>query len=419
MTEEKQGWVMQEPQKEPKRRYRLPPCPSYDVDGMEQWLCDMAQEGWLLEKSGFFAGVASFVQSAPCHARYRLEAAAKSTSIWAEDGGDPPPEAIALNEEFSWEYVEKYGSFYIYRTLQPGARELNTDPAVQAIAVAAAQKRQVSSLISFFFWLVLYAALCFVRGGVLLMMVTAGSVYFLFTAAIVLWSFCGSFAEVVAMERLKKRLREGRPAPPVRRRPAVYFAKKAVLLVLCIVWVFVSLHRWGVSIADEDKIPIEEYGQHPPFATLTDFAGEGAHDYQPLAMGLSFNFISVWSDPLAPENITWAEHGSVKRADGSVLDGGLYVYYHKAVSPWVAGRLARAYLRHAKAQKGYEAAALPELGADFAAAWYSNLHWANIVIQKGDTVCQVMLYETGSGRHMTLEEWAGAFAQSLTDAEKR
>ncbi len=418
MTEEQQGWTMQEPNREPKRRYRLPPCPSYDVDGMEQWLCEMAQGGWLLEKDGFFADVASFVQSAPCHARYRLEAATKSTSMWTEDGGDPPPEAVALSEEYEWEYVGKRGCFYIYRTLKPGTRELNTDPTVQALAVAAAQKRQVSSLVSSLFLPIFYLVLCLSRGGLLLTMITASTFYFLFMAGLVLLAFGTSLAEVVAMGRLKRRLREGLPAPPTRRRPALYFAQKALVLVLLVVWACVSLRLWVVSVTDEDHMPLEQYGQHPPFATLTDLAGEGAHGYRQTMTGARFNYISVHSDPLAPENIQWAEHASVKRADGSTLDGGLYVYYHRAASPWIAGRLARAYLRSAQSKKSYEAIELPELDADFAAAYYDDLHWPNIVIQKGDVACRVQLYETGIGPHMTLEEWAGAFVQSLAEAEK-
>lgn len=417
MAEERMGDSLREAEQEPRRRHWLPPCPSYDVDGMEQWLGDRAREGWLLEKDGFFAGVASFVESTPCAARYRLEAALKDTSIWAENSGEPSPEALAISERYAWEYVGKRGSFFIYRTLEPGARELNTDPAVQALAIAAVQKRQMGGIISSFFWGVVYLVML-LRVGILLTMVSVGSCFFLFTAALVLWMLGSSLAEVVSMGRLKRRLRAGTPAPPVRRRPAVYFAGKALLTVACVAWLCILLYRWGVSATDEDKMSLEAYGRRPPFATLTDFAGEGARGYRSDMPGTRFNYVKVWSDPLAPENITWAEHAGITRADGSVLDGGLYVYYHKAANRWIAGRLARSYLRAAQSKKGYEAAALPALDVDFAAAFYDGLGWPNIVVQRGEVVCQVTLYETGDGPYMTLEEWAAAFVQSLPEPEK-
>ena len=31
-----------------RRAYRLPPCPAWDVEGMERWLEDMAERGFFL-----------------------------------------------------------------------------------------------------------------------------------------------------------------------------------------------------------------------------------------------------------------------------------------------------------------------------------------------------------------------------------
>ena len=115
--------------------YRLPPCPAYDVEGMERWLSGLAQEGLFLARDGFFCGLATFERGEPRFAKYRLEAAQKSTSMWAEDGGEPDPEQVELSQRYAWEYIAKRGDFYIYRSFEPGARELNTDPEVQALAL--------------------------------------------------------------------------------------------------------------------------------------------------------------------------------------------------------------------------------------------------------------------------------------------
>ena len=49
-----------EKKRETKTIYRLVPCPQYDLSGMEHWLSDMAQNGWLLQKEGITFGIAGF-----------------------------------------------------------------------------------------------------------------------------------------------------------------------------------------------------------------------------------------------------------------------------------------------------------------------------------------------------------------------
>ena len=45
---------------ETKYRYRIPPCPAYDIPGMESWLEDLAAKGLHLSKDGFFGILTSF-----------------------------------------------------------------------------------------------------------------------------------------------------------------------------------------------------------------------------------------------------------------------------------------------------------------------------------------------------------------------
>ena len=119
-----------------KRRWFLVPCPDYDVEGTECWLTDLAREGLLLKKDGLFAGVAVFERAVPQRVQYRLEAAQKDTGLLG-DGYEPDPEQVELCAQYGWEYVARRGEFYIYRSHDPAARELNTDPAVQALALKA------------------------------------------------------------------------------------------------------------------------------------------------------------------------------------------------------------------------------------------------------------------------------------------
>lgn len=139
----------------PKYVLRLPPCPDYDVESTECWLTDLAREGLLLKKDGLFAGVGVFERAVPQRVQYRLEAAQKDTGLLC-DGYEPDPEQVELCAQYGWEYVARRGEFYIYRSHDPAARELNTDPAVQALALKAVKSRSVSAAIYAALWILVF-----------------------------------------------------------------------------------------------------------------------------------------------------------------------------------------------------------------------------------------------------------------------
>ena len=57
---------------EKKTYYRLVPCPSYDVEGMESWLEDLAEEGLFLTRDGFFCGFGSSTRTSTPELSYEL-----------------------------------------------------------------------------------------------------------------------------------------------------------------------------------------------------------------------------------------------------------------------------------------------------------------------------------------------------------
>lgn len=121
---------------------RIPPCPAWDLEAMASWLTDLAQSGWMLEEDGYSCGRANFRREAPRSVRYRLVGAWPAPkSLWASgvqyEGAEPEAEALALNALYGWEYVAKRGRYFIYRTQDPSARELDTDPQVQYFTLRA------------------------------------------------------------------------------------------------------------------------------------------------------------------------------------------------------------------------------------------------------------------------------------------
>ena len=116
---------MNKEQKE-RRAYRICPCSAYDVEGIQTWLEDLAREGLLLEKEGFFGGIFTFLKTTPQRATYRLEPIQKKQSFF-DDINRPEPDIIELSGQLGWDFLVRYGIFYIYRSTDPHPRELHKD----------------------------------------------------------------------------------------------------------------------------------------------------------------------------------------------------------------------------------------------------------------------------------------------------
>ena len=404
------------PKKENKRVYRLPPCPDYDVEGMESWLSDLGKEGLFLAKDGFFAGVAAFERGKPAKVKYRLEAAQKSTSMWADDMGEPDPDQIELSEKYDWTYLGKRGDFYIYRSFDPKARELNTDPEVQALALNAVKKRWRGSLFTLIFWLVVYPLL-WIRGGVLLTIIHVKTWLFLLATLFVLWVIVDSVAGLVSLGKLQKKLRqEGKLSSSKnwRRRQKGYFLRKGIGIVWAAALIFFFLQRFGVSITDEDKIPLAEYTGTLPFATMADFGEGEVTSYQQtmLGMNMGFNCLSEWSDWLSPRCIDYGEHARIVFSDGEVIDGGLYVDYYETAHPLIARWLAEECYRVDRREEDFALLETPKVDGDFVAAYQGTLHFPTILIQRGNIVIRAYFYQTG-GDPVSFETWSKIIAESV------
>lgn len=124
------------------------PCQSYDLEAMESWLEEMARCGWRLEQVGCFGCTAAFAAAAPQMVRYRLTSAMDADTFGTEAWLGPSEESRCLYAAYGWEYVDKRGPFYIYRTRDPAAREVDTDPHTQALVLRSLHRRARESLLT-------------------------------------------------------------------------------------------------------------------------------------------------------------------------------------------------------------------------------------------------------------------------------
>ncbi len=394
-----------------KRTLRLLPCPAYDVEGLESYLAEQAQNGLHLCPDGIWAGFALFSRGCPRRVSYRLEAAPKSTSLWADNGGRPDDEAIALAEKYGWSYVAKRGSFFVFRSDAADARELNTDPAVQAIALDAVRRRERAAVVSSLFWALVYPVIA-MRGHVLLTMIQAGTIFILLGLALLLWQLVTSIARAFHLGRLRRKLLEQGALDhrrDWRRRAARYRVSRVLRSALAVVWAVWLLVTLNTQLLEANALPLTLVSEPPPFATLADFAPDGV--YRASDIGRS-NTVREWHDCLAPRSIRWQEAASIRLPDSSTLAGGLYVDYHETASPWLARALMREYRRQDRLWFAKIGGEQVMSAADEVFFFQDELELPTILVRYQNKVMRVLFFQT-SDSSLPLETWIAIMVDSL------
>ena len=395
--------------------YRFVPCPQYDVSGMECWLSEMAAEGYILKQDGIFCGVAAFEKSIPRNLRYCLQAASKSTSMWADNMGEPDEEEVELSKKFGWKYVAKRSEFHIYCTDSLEARKLHTDKEAQALAMNAMKKRQKDSIFNSLFYGLVFPWLI-IRGKIILSMIHAGTWMISIILLAGLWMTFQSIFESVKLIKLRKKVLNNQSLGSEKdwkQRTRLYYANNIVRKSLYIVAICLLLNLFGASISNKYFVPLTEYTGEVPFKTMKDFISNGEMKLMNMQVG-NLNTVREWSDILSPVNYEWDEAGTVTSPDGTILSGGLEVIYHETKDDWIAKRLVTEYLRKAKGEREYEPLEIQMEELDEAVAYTTLVHYPNAILREDNKVICARFYTTGEESvTYELEEWAGFLAESI------
>ena len=396
---------------ETKYRYRIPPCPAYDIPGMESWLEDLAAKGLHLSKDGFFGILTSFEVGPPKKERFRLEPTDRKGGLFSEEY-DPEDEQVQLLHQMGWTYRARRGQFHIYSSDDPGAPELNTDPQVQAVTMSALtqflRKKVTNALFTTLLYLILYFGDILISSTLLL-----GTPLVLLFAGLMLWDLGCSLKALMVLVRWRNQLRRGQPLPhrsDYRRSGWRYLTTEFLRKTLWIV--FFLCAAWRVLYIEVDE-PYEKIAdQHFPFYTVADYY-PGAE----IKRTESISEFYTWEDLLSPENYDFREYTEVK-LNGETFDCWLSVNYHRTRWEWTARRLAREFVSQAGANRLEQTAAkifgdepviateiaLPD--ADYCAWFYKHRNDPYMVIQKNNVVIQVNLEVPGSAAEPTPEELA-------------
>lgn len=390
--------------------YRPVPCPDYDVEGTESWLTDMAAKGLVLSPDGFFASFGIFEKREPQVCKYRLETAAPKKAF---EYDLPDKEALALSEELGWTYVARRGEFYIFRSEDPSARELNTDPDVQALALHQLIRRTRSTVV----WTVLeilFWFLYFTHGTLFLHMISLGTLYTLFVLTLFLVALICSVIRLIHLIRLRKKLTVDGYLDHHKNwriRARRHYIGNALLTVAVIAALFIGLGKFSDMVMDEGYVPLTEYEGKPPFATIADLIPEGNCTPDTFIIPSE---VKEWSTGITPVNIDWQEYATVTLPDGRSTSGSLSVYYHEAASPWIARRIAEEYRIEGwqDSRKKYTVLPVEDMGLSFAAAYSGSLHTPCLILQNGCRVMWIRFWETGDPI-LTFADWAAVFADSI------
>lgn len=395
-----------------KYAHRLPPCPDYDIAGVASWLEDLAKEGLLLDKDTPFFGFYTFVRTAPQTARYRLEPAAKAQTFWDGDPGKPREEAQSLYEALGWEYVTRYGDFFIYRSFDPQARELHTDPEIQAMALNVIKKRQRSTLLSEILLVAVYGCFGVLRypaGITIAMGLPVALVLYIFfltmviRPAYILWK----------LQILRKQLLRGEAIHRKKDWKSHALRRRVLRLVPGILFGLVLLFSLAAKIVDEtQEILLEDFSGDPPFVTIGDLNPDGTYQQKSLNYA---NRMRQWRSWPFVDNWEWYEFASIVLSDGTAVSGPLDVKYSKALSPVLAEQFARELMAYADSGKYFTEAVPLETGTPEVKAYrYQGKYGLDTVLLICDTVVieAQVLVDNATGESAA-ELWTDLTVQKL------
>ena len=253
------------------RVYKLTPVSQYDVSGLESWLEDQARRGLTLKK--FRPLFCTFAKGEPRPARYRVEPHRRPADE------DPPQSMLELYGAFGWDYVGEIGrSMLIFSTRDPDARELHTDPELQA---GLWKKLHRSVRRGFFLNLFLLAL---IPALILFLLYGAGTpvLALLTTSALPLslWELYelallpASWADLRRLSLIARQLKAGVPlnhrAPyPRHRRTAL-----ASILAAGVVLALLVAQQWVLPFLGSGILPLEELKTDFVPLTLQSLTGE-------------------------------------------------------------------------------------------------------------------------------------------------
>ena len=308
------------------------PVEPFDMAGLETWLSDMAAQGLYVQKINN-----EWAKFRPGPAKSGVRYALDIRGFY-----DIDPERNENYAQMGWDYVTTLGGmYYVYRSEDPGAPQLHTDPVTQSGTLTPLIRRQWRRMI---FLLILFAIL--IRDTVVdlftnpwslveLVLVNTGPavIYYVMVILYVISVLSFGLWTIRSLGKLRRQLAAGIPLeggtrwrrripPPVLKGAlfAVYIAALAT-----IAFTNASAHGWDLS-----NPPMEGF---PPY-TLAETVTEEVSWQEPWNSG------TVRHSFLCPEQLTVSQRGTALTGSGAV-ECGIYIGYDRVRNEPLAPLLLR------------------------------------------------------------------------------
>lgn len=368
--------------------YRRPPYPEYDIEGIESWLEDLAAKGLMLDKDGYVFGFMQFQRREPKKLKYRLEAIPKRNPFGFKDAKDPDEKALTLYSEFGWEYLGQFFDFYIYRSLAENAVELNTDPAIQSMTLGNVKRRS-----AYVFWgitaiAVLACCAILFEGRIISSIINESWLPLTFFAAYLVTAPLTFLIGYLHIVNLQKKLERGEPLSRNKNwRKGRFLRRLWIALPLLLLLSMNFANAYTVDPIVDNALDPAAYQEPLPFVTMAEMAPN--REYVPDAE----KRLSVWYNPLSPQNIFWAESASLEDPNEVRWFGGMEIYYHETANEWIAEKLIEDYLQVQANYKAYDPVPISaeEYGFDFLEI-YQTYYGAFLYIRDGNIVIKAFSY---------------------------
>lgn len=399
---------------DPKYVSRFPPCPLYDVEGIESWLEDLAKQGLILTPGGLFCGFASFEQGEPKPMRYRLQPWPKKRRL-TDDAG-PHPEAVELAKEYGWDYLCDLDKYAVFACGDPEARELDTDPQIQALSYRHLYRQRLTGLIFIFFLGCLMIGLLLWFGP--LTFILDKPLWYTGISSLI-WLSLPFFTcrELKQIRILKEKLSLGEALSrrkDWKRNRHRHWITAALGVALFLSFNAAVILENFVDWEDHHWQPLSEYTGERAFPTMEELAGGGTLDSSTWRVDNN-NEIAVRSTLPAKTQMRFEQFGSVKQDGKTVLEGALRVDYYDLRTEWLAKALFREIHHNATLSKGtyrqYIALETPALPTDAEIAY--STYEPTLLLRNGTEVLVVEFSQFDRNTLMPLEDWTAIVAEAF------
>lgn len=309
----------------------------FDMRGLEEWFSAMAAQGLYLSKVG--ESFARFDPGPPQpETRYALD---------VKDWADIDPERNDLYAQAGWEFVTTLkGLYYVYRTADPDAPALHTDPVTQSFTIQKLLRRRLWTLVV----IILYT-LFLLRDTLfpvftdpwylprlMLLKTEIFLLYPLLLACCVLPTVA-MFRQLWALKALKRQLADGIPLDESRRWPVriprgvVSMGLYALLLCVTVAALLLEPRQaQRLYWPDEWDFPYVTLEQSLEGTDTVRLTLESPASSQPPTLRRSL---------LVPEQIDWSQSGTAVRSNGKQEDCGIFLDLYRLRFPDMAPLLLR------------------------------------------------------------------------------